>query len=559
MSNTNFCIIVAVDISCGFEIVARYHHQSMDRLPFDPDRVSKPAAIPAKAARRDRKRLANVADARQITVGQLSELIKDTLEQQIPSPLRVIGEVSNLSNRGHWYFSLKDELAVVSCVAWSSSAKKFGFTPCDGDEVVATGHVSHYSPQGRTQLYVTRLEPVGAGALELEFRRLCAELRDAGYFEPDHKIPTPIFPRRIAVITSKESAAVQDVIATAKQRCPAVGLLIVDVRVQGDGAAQQVANAIRWVDSNHVLLGVDAVLVTRGGGSIEDLWAFNERIVADAAFACELPLVAAIGHESDTTVIELVADARCATPTQAAVLLVPAAAELHKQIVHAHGRLQTLLQRRIETGQHRLVTIQRNEIFRRPELVLQRAAQRVDELSHRLRNATRQRLARRRIHIEQLAGRLSALGPGAIVSRQHQRLAVLTDRLERAVRHRIDQRSQIRTLHRELFTAHRHVLRHARQRITGFDARLIAADPLLVVQRGFSVTQLPDGSVVRSTGQITPGVRVTTRVADGQFDSVVDAHEKASTKQRPPSPMKPATRQSKRQPRDQMDLFAGDQ
>ncbi|MHC4142614.1 MAG: exodeoxyribonuclease VII large subunit, partial [Planctomycetota bacterium] len=229
-----------------------------------------------------------------------------------------------------------------------STARSFGFEPEDGTEVIATGHLSHYGPQGRTQLYVDRLEPVGAGALEIRFRALCKELRGLGYFDQDRKKPLPALPRRIAVITSATGAALQDVIATASNRLPAVGFVLIDVRVQGEGAAEQVAAAMRMADDRRFELGIDAILVTRGGGSAEDLWAFNERIVADAAYACELPLVAAIGHESDTTVIELVADVRAATPTQAVVRLVPARTQLQEQVAHLQDRLRFLLGRHLE-------------------------------------------------------------------------------------------------------------------------------------------------------------------------------------------------------------------
>lgn len=315
--------------------------------PFDPDRaLGAQDAGPLFAA--------HGRPADHITVAEAAELIKRSLERHVPSPLRVIGQVSGLACRGHWYFSLKDESAVLRCVAWSSAARTFGFTPDEGTEVVATGHVSHYGPQGRTQLYVQALEPVGAGALELRFRAMCDELRGLGYFDEARKKPLPLLPGRIAVITSAAGAAVADVTATAAARLPAVGLLIVDTRVQGDGAAAQIARAIRWADANAAALRIDAILVTRGGGSPEDLWAFNEREVADAAFACRLPLVAAIGHESDTTVIELVADVRAATPTQAVMRLVPAGQELARQVDHLEQRLRFLVRRRCEREGERL-------------------------------------------------------------------------------------------------------------------------------------------------------------------------------------------------------------
>ena len=167
--------------------------------------------------RRQQRQDRDVHEAEYLTVCQVAELIKTTLEQRIPSPLRVIGEVSNLSIPNHWYFSLKDDAAVLNCVAWGSSARKFGFTPEEGDEVVATGHISHYAPQGRTQFYVTNLKAVGRGALELQFQAMCAQLRRLGYFDEDRKQPLPAFPRRIAVITSASGAAVGDVLATAAQ------------------------------------------------------------------------------------------------------------------------------------------------------------------------------------------------------------------------------------------------------------------------------------------------------------------------------------------------------
>ena len=242
-----------------------------------------------------------------------------------------MGEVSNLTVRNHWYFSLKDFGAVLSCVAWGSTAAKLGTPPVDGEQVIIRGSVSHYGPQGRTQFYVSSLQGVGAGTLEQKFRAMCEELRRLGYFEEDRKKSLPTFPNRIAVLTSKTGAALHDVLATAKTRCPAVELLLLDVRVQGDGAAGEIAAAINWIDRHRAELGIDALLVTRGGGSMEDLWAFNERIVAETVFRCMIPVVAAIGHESDVTIIELVADLRAATPTQAIMRLIPDARELNRR------------------------------------------------------------------------------------------------------------------------------------------------------------------------------------------------------------------------------------
>jgi exodeoxyribonuclease VII large subunit len=392
----------------------------MALLPFDPDQ-----ALGAEAPQPRR--------SDHLTVSQVAELVKSALDQHVPSPLRVIGQVSNLSCRGHWYFSLKDETAVLGCVAWSSSARGFGFVPDEGAEVIATGHVSHYGPQGRTQLYVSRLEPVGAGALEVRFRAMCEELRGLGYFDEARKKPLPLLPRRVAVITSAGGAAVHDVIATAGQRCRAVGLVLVDVRVQGEGAAEQIAAAIRGVDARRAALGIDAILVTRGGGSAEDLWAFNERVVADAAYGCGLPLVAAIGHESDTTVIELVADLRAATPTQAVMRLIPSEAQLQEQVGHLADRLRFLLGRHLERQRQRLQLAERFALFRDPGALVRQAREAVGALGGRLGRAATVRVRRCRDRIESLGRHLESVGPQRVLDRGYSYTTTADGRLVASV------------------------------------------------------------------------------------------------------------------------------
>ncbi len=366
---------------------------------------------------------------------------------------------------------------MIRCVAWASSVRRFRAVPADGDEVVATGYVSHYEPQGRTQFYVRSLEPVGAGAMELRFRAMCDELRGLGYFDEARKKTLPAFPGRIAVITSSSAAAWQDVVATANQRCKAVGLLLVDVRVQGEGAARQVAAAIRRIDAEHQGLGVDAILVTRGGGSAEDLSAFNERVVADAAFACGLPLVAAIGHESDTTVIDLVADVRAATPTQAVLRLVPSAGQLEEQLRHHERRLALLVRRRLEGERQRLGALARFVLFR---------------------------------------------DPAALVREARQRLAVLGDRLGRAARHRLDQRPWLGVAAGRLGRAARTNLGWHRERLRTLGLQLESLDPARVLGRGYSYTTTADGRLVRSVEDVRPQDRILTRVGDGAIESTVD-------------------------------------
>lgn len=458
----------------------------MSRLPFDFTRAAG-AERPA-------------AGGNALSVSAACDLIKRVLEERVPSPLRVVGEVSGLAQRNHWYFSLKDESAVLSCVAWQSAAAKFGFVPRDGEEVLAIGHVSLYAPQGRTQFYVSRLEPLGAGALAAKFRAMCDELRALGYFDEGRKKPIPLLPRRIAVITSRTGAALQDVLDTARRRCRAVELAIVDVRVQGDGAAAQVAKAIAFVDRHRAELGVDAILVTRGGGSIEDLWTFNERVVADAVFRCALPVVAAIGHESDTTVIELVADLRSATPTQATMRLVPDATELLRQVDHQRARLRLVQQRLLSRARQRLELACRHELLRGPGAVI---ARRRDDLASRRRAlgaALRDLLAARRRDIDLAAIALERIRPATATAAARAAVASLAARLRTAI-------------------AGRAAL--AAVRVGGLDRQLRAVDPQRVLARGYTITQRPDGALVRGVRDAPAGTTLVTRVADGTIESTV--------------------------------------
>jgi exodeoxyribonuclease VII large subunit len=526
------------------------YHRGVERLPFDPEHARGPE--PAGKGRS----YASIAEADVLSVSQLAGIIQRTLERQIASPLRVVGEISNLSNRNHWYFSLKDEGAVVQCVAWASTARRFGFEPRDGDQVVATGHVSHYPAQGRTQLYVSALAPVGAGELERRFRAMCDELRGLGYFEEERKKPLPAFPRRIAVITSADGAALHDVVATAAERWRAVGLLVVDVRVQGEGAARQVASAIRRVDREREMLGIDAILVTRGGGSLEDLWAFNERVVADAVHRCHLPVVAAIGHESDTTVIELVADVRAATPTQAVMRMIPATDALERQLNHARDRLRLLTRRRLESARQRLDRIRDNEIFRRPAAVLRRARERLEHLDRHLRRGSHGRIFEERAALDRLCQRWAQEHPAAIVASGAERLAQLQQRLHHGARLLLEQGPRLAALQRALELGAARSLERSRQRVGSLDVRLRALDPEHVLRRGFSYTTAADGTLVQTVTAVEAGDELVTHVADGTIRSSVRSSRRAKRSRKAAST---SGRGGRSRGRQQMDLFGGKQ
>jgi exodeoxyribonuclease VII large subunit len=453
----------------------------MGRLPFDPEKM--------KQARR--------RDGQPLSVSQLATRIGDAIARGIPDKVRVVGEVSGFRDRTHWYFDLKDASAVVGCVMFASAAKKAGFTPEIGQQVLATGRVEFWNKGGRTSLKVEKIEPVGVGALELEYRKLVEELRGLGWFASERKRAVPTFPRRVAVVTSRTGAALQDVIDTMRKRCPSVGLVVVDALVQGDGAAPQVSRAVRAIGAKHAELGIDALLVTRGGGSMEDLWAFNEKIVAQAIVECPIPVVAAIGHETDTTIAELAADLRCATPTQAAVALTPDSEALREQLDSLGVQLSRGVRRRSSYERHRAVETP--------------TAKMVGAMRARVASA-RAQLARVQDHLEQHR-------PSTEQARRERALADATARLHAAVRARTS--VDLEAVERRALESLRHRVALVHGRVRGVERELVAVGPASVMARGFSVTLDKDGRAVRSIQDVRSGDKMETRVADGSITSVV--------------------------------------
>ena len=378
-------------------------------LPFDSDFESKPTRASAQRGHR--------VTSTPMTVSQAAELIRGVLADRLPSKLRIVGEVSNFSGRQHWFFSLKDQEAVLACVCFASAARRVGFPMENGLQVIATGRVDYYDAQGRLQFYVDKIEPVGQGALELRFRALCEQLRQKGYFDLERKKPLPVVPRRVAVVTSRQGAALQDVIHTAQGRWPGCQLLLFDVRVQGEEATAQISQAIRSLSCHGASFHIEAILLTRGGGSIEDLWAFNEPAVAQAIFECRLPVVAAIGHETDTTIAELVADMRCATPTQAAMTLIPDQQVLEQQVEQLARRLGLLLTRKVELSCQRLRAVQQHPIFRHPQRMTELISQRLDGLTHRLQMTMPNRIEQCGQRLAWLAKHLASVGPTNVLRR----------------------------------------------------------------------------------------------------------------------------------------------
>ncbi len=455
-----------------------------------------------------------------ITVSQLALLINRALRDQLTTGLKVVGEVGQFRERTHWYFDVKDAGALISCVMFASSARRAGFVPSVGQQVLLTGRVEFYDKGGRTQFMVDRIEPIGAGALDLAFRRLCEELRAMGWFEEGRKRALPMLPRRVAVVTSRGAAALQDVLDTARRRAPGVPIGLVDVRVQGEGAAEQVAAAVRGLSAAHERLGVDVVLVTRGGGSMEDLWAFNERIVAEAIVACPIPVVAAIGHETDTTIAELVADVRGATPTQAAMRIFPDSGALRRQLRSMGERLGLQVSRQVRIDRERLRGLARHPLMSDPGTLIDRGRERLTSDVRHMVSGVRADLQHRRSRLDRLSARLERHRPASVYAGREAGLRLAMARLESAVAVRLA-RADVGPAAARLRSAVLGLLERRNGALQSAARGLDLVGPHGVLRRGYSMTLRSDGRAVRSTADVSPGLTVTTRLADGSFDSRV--------------------------------------
>jgi exodeoxyribonuclease VII large subunit len=351
-----------------------------------------------------------------LTVSELTARIKDMLEGSFPA-VWVSGEISNFSRpqSGHCYFTLKDDIAQIRAVMWRGTALKLKFAMSDGLEVLCRGHLDVYAPRGSYQLVVDELEPKGVGALELALRKLREKLSAEGLFDPARKRPLPVFPKRIAFVTSPTGAAVRDFLEVLRRRWRGVEVLIIPARVQGDGSVTEIVAGIRA--ANRLKTAPDVLIVGRGGGSLEDLWSFNEEAVVRAIAASRIPTVSAVGHEIDVTLADLVADVRALTPSEAAELVVPASDELVARLRQHRERLRVASLRRLVFARTRLEGIASQRPFRRPFDIIHDRSRRLDELALHGAAGLRGLLHDRQRRFANLAGKLQSLSPLAVLER----------------------------------------------------------------------------------------------------------------------------------------------
>jgi exodeoxyribonuclease VII large subunit len=429
------------------------------------------------------------------SVTEVNSLVKEVLERGLPARVTVKGEITGWKRHssGHCYFSLKDEDSVLPCAMWKPSFAKVRFRPDNGLAVLATGFVSVYVPQGRYSLVVEEMTPAGVGALQLAFEQMVKKLRAEGLFSDEHKKPIPTYPERIGILTSESGAAVHDIADSVHQRWPCTRLYLYPVAVQGEGAAEQIAAAIRDVNRRNARLKLDLLIVGRGGGSLEDLWAFNEEVLARAVFASTIPIISAVGHEVDVTVADLVADARASTPTKAGMVAVPDMRDVLADLAHEERRLGSNVRSRLELGAEYLRTVLASAVFKDPMLPIHMREQHVDELATDLADGMKARLAEARDVLGGCSEQVARIEPHRLLGKVAVELNGLSSRILAGA------------------TA---ALNAGRMELTAQENRLRALDPRSVLKRGYSITLSKEtGRVVRTPDDVEVGDDLVTELA----------------------------------------------
>ncbi len=417
----------------------------------------------------------------------------------MPGRVTIAGEVSDWRaySSGHRYFILKDEGGQLPCVMWKSKAGGLKFEVENGLAVLATGAIDVYVPQGRYQLIVDRLQPAGVGALQLAFEQMVRRLEAAGLFDEAHKKPLPAYPERIGILTSESGAAIHDIRDSIFNRWPSVRLFLYPVPVQGEGAAAEIAEAIRDVNRRNRDLKLDLLIVGRGGGSLEDLWAFNEEVLARAIYDSRIPIISAVGHEVDTTIADLVADARASTPTKAGVVAVPDKREVLGELAHCQQILKTRTRWKLDMGKENLGTLLASAVFRNPLSCVRNKEQQLDDLTAAAAEAMRELLARARQRLTGMYEKVAEIEPHRLLGRRAIDLNNLANRAAAGTSG---------------------ALNRAKMRLTALENSLAAMNPRAVLGRGYSIsTNKETGRLVRTAADIEVGGMMVTELAEEDF------------------------------------------
>ncbi len=430
------------------------------------------------------------------TVSQVNSLIKAILENNLPGRLTIAGETTNwsIAGSGHTYFALKDEKAQLPCAMWKSKFSRVKFKLENGLAVLATGSIDVYVPQGKYKFIVDELIPAGMGALHLAFGQMKQRLKEEGLFKEEHKKPLPPYPRRIGILTSESGAAVRDITDSIHKRWPCAKLLLYPVPVQGEGAAEKIATGLRNVNRRNKELKLDILILGRGGGSLEDLWAFNEEVVARAIFDSKIPVISAIGHEVDTTIADFVADASASTPTKAGIVAVPDMHEVLDQLAAMQSRLAGQAKANLKLSRQNLETILASAVFRNPLLPVHNTWQLLDEQVVNLVDAIKTLLAGARDQLSRSYEQIAKIEPHRLMGRKTLDLNNLKNRAKTAIGA---------------------VLNKDRIALAAQANRLSALNPKSVLHRGYSITtNKKTGLLVRNLEDVQIADLLITELAD---------------------------------------------
>ncbi len=436
----------------------------------------------------------NASEERRIySVFEITSEIKRTLERL--GVLWIHGEISNFKRHssGHMYFSLKDDKAQIKAACFRNNNQYLKFRPEDGLEVLVRGRISVYEPRGDYQVIVEYMEPLGLGSLQLAFDQLKEKLRKEGLFDPAHKVPLPLLPRKIGIVTSPTGAAIRDMLRILKRRNASLHVLLYPAKVQGIGAGEEIAAGIRYFNSR---TDIDVIIAGRGGGSIEDLWAFNEEIVARAIFASGLPVISAVGHEVDVTISDFVADLRASTPSAAAEMVSGAREVLKASTTSLHERLIQSMRRLIERRRLEHERLAHNRAFEVAPNKIRDLQQRFDEVTMRTTESMRRHLSRIRQHERVLQTRLMKWDLRQTLFRRREKLAHSRQMLGSGIKA---------------------MLLRERSRLALAVGKLNALSPLAILERGYAICRDAEGGVLRDATGVVAGDRVGVVLAKGEL------------------------------------------
>lgn len=467
----------------------------------------------------------SVTTQKAFSVSEINTIIADVLTANLPGFLWVEGEISNLSvaTSGHRYFSLKDSGSTISCALFRGSANRIAREILhglkNGDKVVIKANLSVYKPRGSYQLIISDIEPAGFGALAKQFTELKNKLEQAGLTATQRKRSIPTWARGVGVITSESGAAIRDVLTTLQRRAPFIPVFVYPTLVQGSTAPKQIISAIEQANNNDA---IDTILLVRGGGSLEDLMAFNDEDVAMAVVNSRLPIVTGVGHETDFTIVDFVSDYRAPTPTAAAEIVSPDCVALLSALQKQQLRLQRAGRMLCEQHRRQLTTLEKRLAVQHPMRQLQQQNQRVDELAQRLQRGVNQRLHQQQQRLQHYHRQLGANSPIQTLKHAQSQIDRLQNRLQSAIQQCLfDEKQRLEAAQRGV-AAFPTRLQAYQQQLKGLDARLTLLSPLGVLQRGYAVVFDKQGRVLQSVTHVQRGGNLTIRLADGTISAVVD-------------------------------------